>query len=317
MKSAWLPAGLPSGLRCAYTPRPIFKPFLRNRNIKPSRNHMSTSSRLQAGIAAPEIRFEEIAENRGRGRNDAKTPFYARLVPDSPSYFTAQPHFIDDLLTMQQLAQKYASLPRVKPVDAPRVSWVTLAEYRDVVNERVGAAKYQKILEILARLNCIHHSVMPQDVVNVLNQYKRNINPFRNVAKPTPIDEMGRALGHGRRKTSTARAWVVEGTGEVLVNGKTLAEAFSRIHDRESAIWGLKATDRIDKYNVWALVEGGGTTGQAEALTLAIAKALISHEPALKPALRRAGCITRDPRRVERKKPGHVKARKKPAWVKR
>ena len=79
----------------------------------------------------------------------------------------------------------------------------------------------------------------------------------------------------------------MEGTGEVLVNGKTLAEAFGKVHDRESAIWALKATERVDKYNVWALVEGGGTTGQAEALTLAIAKALLAHEPLLKPALRR------------------------------
>jgi len=158
---------------------------------------------------------------------------------------------------------------------------------------------------------------MPVTVKAALDHYKRDIQPQLNEAKPILIDKFGRALAAGRRKSSTARAWVVEGTGEYLVNGKTLAEAFGRIHDRESAIWALKATERVDKYNVWALVEGGGTTGQAEALTLAIAKALLAHEPALKPALRRAGCVTRDPRRVERKKPGHLKARKMPTWVKR
>jgi small subunit ribosomal protein S9 len=79
----------------------------------------------------------------------------------------------------------------------------------------------------------------------------------------------------------------VEGTGEILVNGKTLSEVFGRVHDRESAVWALMVTDRIDKYNIWALVEGGGTTGQAEALTLAVAKGLLAHEPALKPALRK------------------------------
>lgn len=72
-----------------------------------------------------------------------------------------------------------------------------------------------------------------------------------------------------------------------MVNGKGLHAAFGRIHDRESAVWALKATQRIDRYNVWALVEGGGTTGQAEALTLGVAKALMVHEPLLKPALRR------------------------------
>ena len=139
----------------------------------------------------------------------------------------------------------------------------------------------------------------------------------------------------GRRKTSSAVAWVVEGDGQVLVNGKSLTQTFGRIHDRESAIWALKATERIDRYNVWALVKGGGTTGQAEALTLAVADGLMVHEPSLKPTLRRgeleplkvlaismlialiAGCITRDPRVVERKKHGKVKARKMPAWVKR
>ena len=128
---------------------------------------------------------------------------------------------------------------------------------------------------------------MPSDVKNALNIFKKDINPYQNIPKQIPIDGLGRAIGAGRRKSSTAQAWVVEGTGEVLVNGKTLVEAFGRIHDRESAIWALKATDRIDKYNVWALVKGGGTTGQAEALTLAVGKALIAHEPALKPALRR------------------------------
>lgn len=173
------------------------------------------------------------------------------------------------------------------------------------------------MLEILADLNRIEPSLKPDVVKEALEFYKRDVNPFQNVTKPAYIDAMGRTLGVGKRKSSSARAWVVEGTGEVLINGKKLSEYFGRIHDRESAIWPLKATDRIGNYNVWALVEGGGTTGQAEAITLAVAKALMGHEPALKPALRRAGCVTRDPRRVERKKPGHVKARKMPAWVKR
>ncbi|KAH9828232.1 37S ribosomal protein S9, mitochondrial, partial [Teratosphaeria destructans] len=121
----------------------------------------------------------------------------------------------------------------------------------------------------------------------------------------------------GRRKSSRAIVALVEGEGEALVNERSLSDYFGRVHDRESAVWALKATGRLDKYNVWALVKGGGTTGQAEAITLAVAKALLAHEPDLKPALRRAGVVTRDPRSVERKKPGKLKARKMPAWVKR
>jgi len=109
----------------------------------------------------------------------------------------------------------------------------------------------------------------------------------------------------------------VQGEGQVLINGKSINAAFGRIHDRESALWALKVTNRMDRYNIWALVKGGGATGQAEAITLGTARALMVHEPDLKPALRRAGCVTRNPKRVERKKPGKLKARKMPAWVKR
>jgi small subunit ribosomal protein S9 len=238
---------------------------------------------LHAGIAAPEIKFK----NESNGEDEEEKLFFARLVPESPSYFTAQPAFTDDLLALQDLVRKYSTLPVVKPGEAPRVAWRSLVEYRNMVGESVKASKYHKIVEVLRRLNQIHPSLMPRDVTAALNEYKRDVNPFQNVTKIALLDEHGRAAGHGRRKTSSATAWLVEGTGEVLVNGKTLAEAFGRIHDRESAIWALKATDRIDKYNVWARVGGGGTTGQAEAMTLAVGRALLSHEPALKPALRR------------------------------
>ena len=70
------------------------------------------------------------------------------------------------------------------------------------------------------------------------------------------------------------------------MNGKSLLEVFPRVHDRESALWPLRCTQRLDKYNVWASVRGGGTTGQAEAITLAVARALLIHEPALKPTMR-------------------------------
>lgn len=237
-----------------------------------------TSSTKASAIAAPEIQFDE------------SKPVIARVVPVSPSYFTGKPSFTDSLLELQHLLRKYQTLPTVAPGQATRVAWRTLIDYKNTVGEPIKASKYHKITDVLQRLNQIHPSVLPSDVAAAITKYKRDINPFLNVARPIPIDRFGRALGTGRRKASVARAWVVEGEGEVLINGKPLTEAFGRVHDRESAIWALKATDRIDKYNVWALVEGGGTTGQAEALTLAVGKALMAHEPALKPALRRGMC---------------------------
>lgn len=128
---------------------------------------------------------------------------------------------------------------------------------------------------------------MPDEVVQAMLRYKKPNQPGDIKPKPGIIDELGRAKGVGRRKTSSAVAWLVEGEGEVLVNGKSLSQFFGRLHHRESAVWALKATQRLDKYNVFALVQGGGLTGQAEAMTLAVAKSLLVHEPALKPALRR------------------------------
>lgn len=242
---------------------------------------------------------------------------HARAVPVSASYFSRQPHFNDSYLLLAKLVERYRKLPILPVEQVERVAWKTLEDFRQAVGEQVKATDFGEAMQLVKRLNQIHPQLKPKEVEDALIIFKRTIQPYANKAKAIPIDKFGRALGVGKRKTSVARAWVVEGTGEMLVNGKTLADAFGRVHDRESATWALRATDRVDKYNVWALVEGGGTTGQAEALTLAVAKALMAHEPALKPALRRAGCVTRDPRKVERKKHGHVKARKSPTWVKR
>lgn len=146
------------------------------------------------------------------------------------------------------------------------------------------------LLGLLKRLNYIHPTLMPQEVTEAMERFKRDVQPHLNVPRPIEVNAYGVAQAAGRRKSSTASVSLVEGTGECLVNGKSLTEYFGRFHDRESAVWALKATGRLDKYNVWALASGGGTTGQAEAMTLGLAKALLAHEPDLKPALRRGEC---------------------------
>lgn len=210
-----------------------------------------------------------------------------------------------------------------------------LSQYRSTIGETIAASKYSRVLLLLNRLNRIHPKLRPAGLNKILDSYIRPGSAEIQKAKPGTIDEFGRSRAVGRRKEASATVQLVEGDGQVLVNGRKLLEVFPRVHDRESALWALKVTERMDKYNVFALVQGGGTTGQAESVTLALAKALLVHEPALKPVLRRgeswplfsvvnleansfaAGCVTSDARRVERKKPGRLKARKKPAWVKR
>ena len=248
------------------------------RRPSPTSRTFMTSRSVSASIAAPEIDFENLPP---------PNPANARVVPVSPSYFTAKPEFTDNLLDLRALLRKYQTLPIVAPGQAPRVAWKTIPQYRLMVGENVRASKYHKIVEVLHRLNQIYPSLVPQPLKDAIEPYKRDVNPYANVRKPGTIDADGRAYGVGRRKSSSAKVFLVQGGGEVLVNGKSINSVFGRVHDRESALWALKATGRIDKYNVWALATGGGSTGQAEAITLGLANALMVHEPMLKPALRR------------------------------
>ncbi|KAK3997653.1 ribosomal protein S5 domain 2-type protein [Cladorrhinum sp. PSN332] len=275
----------------------------------------SLSSGLEPVRAAPEIDFAALEARVPMippGGLDVK---YARAIPISASYFARTARFNDKYLALEKLLKTYENLPIIPYSEAERTVWKSLNDFRRNVGEPVKASEYVKCLDIVKRLHQIHPKLKPQVVKDALSDFTRSIQAFQSEQTAAAVDKFGRTIGNGRRKASTARAFLVEGNGEVLINGKTLVDYFGRVHDRESAVWALHATGRLDKYNVWATVEGGGTTGQAEALTLAIAKALMAHEPALKPAL--PGCVTRDPRRVERKKHGRVKARKGPTWVKR
>lgn len=265
------------------------------RHIAPyqSKRFLATPTSEQPFRAAAPIDFSsQQSEDSLSGPNYNDLLKRIRLVPRSPSYFTGKPEFTDDLLHLETLVRKYQTLPVLPPGEAPRIAWRTLGQYKVLNTEPVKSARYKKIVEQLHRLNYIHPSLMPQEVKDVIQRFMRDVQPFLNVPRPVHVDEYGRARGVGRRKSSHAVAFLVEGEGEVLINGKPLTDAFGRLHDRESAIWALKATDRIDKYNVWAVVKGGGTTGQAEALTLAVSKALMVHEPDLKPALRRGELLS-------------------------
>ena len=121
----------------------------------------------------------------------------------------------------------------------------------------------------------------------------------------------------GRRKSATARVRLVSGQGQVTVNGRELLDYFKREVLKMVIEQPLKATDTLGKFNITANIRGGGLTGQAEALRLGIARALLNWNEELRPELRSGGFLTRDPRRVERKKYGRPKARKRFQFSKR
>ena len=123
--------------------------------------------------------------------------------------------------------------------------------------------------------------------------------------------------GTGRRKTSAARVFLRPGKGNIVVNGKTLDQFFGRETARMIVRQPLELTQTTDKFDVLVTVEGGGTTGQAGAIRLGVARALVEYDDNLKTPLRKAGFMTRDAREVERKKVGLHKARRATQFSKR
>lgn len=121
----------------------------------------------------------------------------------------------------------------------------------------------------------------------------------------------------GRRKTSIARVYLKSGSGDMKVNEKDYKAYFPTILHQNVVNQAQTIINGAGQYDVVAKVEGGGMTGQAEAIRLAIARALVEANPENKPALKAKGLLTRDPRMVERKKPGQKKARKRFQFSKR
>lgn len=124
-------------------------------------------------------------------------------------------------------------------------------------------------------------------------------------------------LAVGRRKTSVARVLLRPGHGEWSLNGRTLAQLFPRLTHQKLIEEPLEATGNTGRFDIRVNVSGGGVSGQAGAVRLGVARALVAFDPDLRGALRERGMLTRDPRKVERKKPGRPKARKRFQFSKR
>jgi len=123
--------------------------------------------------------------------------------------------------------------------------------------------------------------------------------------------------GTGRRKNAIARVWVMPGTGNITVNGKELDNYFDKATLVMIVRQPLALTSTLDKYDVVATVKGGGTTGQAGAIRHGLARALVQADAEMRPVLKKAGYMTRDPRMKERRKYGLKKARKASQFSKR
>ena len=131
------------------------------------------------------------------------------------------------------------------------------------------------------------------------------------------LDKQGRAYATGKRKNAVARVWIKPGSGKVTVNARAVEVFFARPVLRMMIQQPIVAANRQGQYDIICTVSGGGLSGQAGAVRHGISKALTYFEPDLRPPLKKGGFLTRDPRVVERKKYGRMKARRSFQFSKR
>ncbi|SCU85474.1 LANO_0C04368g1_1 [Lachancea nothofagi CBS 11611] len=241
-----------------------------------------------------------------------------RIVPKLTTFYSANPHHEDRIDRLEALLRKYVKLPTMQVAPKERPAWLSFTEYGLIGGgTRLKPIQYQQLVHLLNRLHSIEPELTNDEVTIELSQYFKKTKLQSSQGSVKTLDEFGRSVAVGRRKTSTAKVYLVRGSGEILVNGRQFNDYFVKMKDRESVAYPLKVVDSIGKYNAFVTTSGGGITGQAEATMHAIAKGLLIFNPLLKPRLHKAGVLTRDYRQVERKKPGKKKARKMPTWVKR
>lgn len=245
-----------------------------------------------------------------------------RVVPAYMGFYGGNPVHEDNMSRLTTVLRKYKRLPTqtADKETMQKYKFLSFEEYKERCHSghRVRSSHFKALTEILQRLRSIDTQLMPKEVTDILSKFVAKAVSSQKAKKNLKnLDEFGRANTSAKRKASKVKVSMVRGEGQVLVNGKPFAEYFKKDSDRTRIGYPFEVVSQENQYNVFAVASGGGTTGQAEGCMYAIAKALIIFNPLLKARLRQAGLMTPDTRIVERKKPGKVKARKSPTWVKR
>ncbi|KAI5453018.1 37S ribosomal protein S9, mitochondrial [Naganishia albida] len=246
-------------------------------------------------------------------------------------------------------------LPAHLAVPIPRASWLGATEMSSILDTKLRTSHYRRVTSLLnqlAMLREIAKRAEQPDVLrplqDLLSRYERPQQLGLDPSYERPdghVDSYGRSVSMGRRKESSAKVYMIKAkvaadisssssdpadgtdtlatsldhvpTGEILINSLPIHAHFPRPSDRELILRPLRLTGLIGYYNIFALTKGGGTSGQAGAVALAIARGVATHRPELREVLLKDGLLHRDPRMVERKKTGLAKARKRYTWVKR
>ena len=265
----------------------------------------------------------------GDGWAEARLP-----IPTSPNFYTTRAMFYDQLTQLERAAGRSeaflrhhhllplpdfarASLPPLQPV------WKDLLEMNVEFKTKLSTPRYRKVIKVLNQLNdfqriaqtggCPQLEDRLRDILSMYESSKKEALLARGKKKPVVLDEYGRSYTLGKRKTSSARVWMIPvqqpetsqaetpealllgaekqrfpvTTTTILVNNMPLNQFFPLPADRERITRPLKVAGALGKYNIFALVRGGGTTGQSGALSHGIAKGIVAHDPELETMFRR------------------------------
>lgn len=201
-----------------------------------------------------------------------------REKPESLSYFTGNFKYNDLLIELDALHKRFVAW---KPTDALTesadiqqdliedkvYSWKLRDKMSELLSIPLTTSQWRKITTHLTALASLPHP-LPPSVSSILEPYQRFDNTQNKQVQSHTLDEFGRAYAAGRRKESSARCYLVEGEGKILVNGLELNEYFQRSVDRNEVTLPLDVTELKEKYNAWVVVNGGGTTGKSLSFSL-------------------------------------------------
>ncbi|KAJ7497482.1 SSU ribosomal protein S9P [Mycena latifolia] len=317
---------------------------------------------------------DEDSDGEGDAMDDGGP---TKRPPASPNFYSGRAAYFDQLAQIESaVAHTRSALKMLQLLPLPAFArealpvrpaiWKSAKEMGADLQVSMTSSRYRAMTRLLGQMNeylriasaagCDDLASRARNLLNIFESSKKQANLTRGRRKTLYVDHLGRSYTFGKRKTSTARVWMVpvapsranldvvdlqkvQSLDEVaalltsqperfhepqlvpksaiLINNIPIGEYFPIPADRERAVRPLKVAGLLGGYNIFALVRGGGTTGQSGALAHGIAKGLEIHNRDLADLLRRTKLLRRDPRMVERKKTGRAKARKGYTWVKR
>ncbi|KAI8593521.1 ribosomal protein S5 domain 2-type protein [Geranomyces variabilis] len=289
-----------SVLRLAPLPITVLRPSHARTYAFPTSSSTSTSSTFRPNPAYDDI----LASPHPAPR------------PESLAYFTGNPRYFAAITTLNALIRKHGLNFRDTEQYAHvqhKPKWMTMDEMAKYLEFRLVKGTYEELVHKLNMLFAVQ--AMDGAIATTLQTFVKPGATLVTPSRPTAaLDEFGRSYSYGSRKTAKAQAWIIAGTGLVYVNGVHMSEHFAQAEDLETILRPLVLAGGVAKYNVWALVRGGGQSGQAAAVAVAVARGLCVHEPPLAPIFKDEGLVVIDTRQVERKKTGQPGARKKNTW---